>query len=177
MIRIQCRLRVILQSPMLPSKREDMPQELRRAAAAAVYFHVVIMIVHGVAHGRLHVELSVGAAVFVAAVIGIAPIVALVLIQSGRRRQGAAILAVSMTASLVFGVSNHFFLESADHVAHIADGPWKLPFQVTAWLLVGSEGAASMIALQLLSSQTSTALMFNKPAARTEVAKGGQPDA
>jgi hypothetical protein len=108
-----------------------------------------MVIVHGVAHERLHVLLSAWAGVFVV-VIGIAPILALVLLKHGRRLWGAGILATAMAASLIFGIWNHFFVPGGDHVAHLPLGTWRLPFQVTAALLVVAEGAGLILGLLLL---------------------------
>jgi len=89
----------------------------------------------------------------VAAVIGIAPILAVVLLKSGSRLKGAGTLAVAMAASLLFGIWNHFLVHAADHVAYIPGGPWRLPFQVTAGLLVITEVMGFILALRLVRSQ------------------------
>lgn len=123
---------------------------LTSAAAALVYAHAGIVMVHGAAHARLRVPLSTWAGVFVAVVIGIAPFLALVLLMYGKWFQGVGILAASMVASFLFGVWNHFAIPGGDHVAHISNGPWRLPFQITAGLLVVTEGIGSMLALPLL---------------------------
>src|SRR4051794_39779367 len=88
-----------------------------RSAFALVYVHAGIVIVHGVAHARLHVSLSIWAGVFVAAVIGIAPVLALVLLKRGKRFQGAGVLTTAMAASFFFGIWNHFVVHGGDHVA------------------------------------------------------------
>ena len=123
------------------------------AAAALVYVHAGIVIVHGAAHARLHVALSTWAGVFVAVVIGIAPIAGLVLLKRGNRLKGAGTLATAMAASFVFGIWNHFFVPGGDHVTHLSSGPWRLPFQVTAGLLAVTEGIGLLLALRLLCSQ------------------------
>ena len=77
---------------------------LTRAAIALVYVHAAVLIVHGAAHARLHVPLSTWGSVFVAAVIGIAPIVGLVLLKHGNRLQGTGVLGTAMAGSLFFGI-------------------------------------------------------------------------
>jgi len=118
-----------------------------------VYVHAGIVIVHGAAHASLHVALSTWASVFVAVVIGIAPILALVLLKHGSRLKGAGILAMTMAASFLFGIWNHFVVHGGDHVCHIPVGNWRLPFQVTAGLLAATEGLGLILALQLLRSR------------------------
>jgi hypothetical protein len=135
------------------SENAKQPISSTGAAAALVYAHAGVFIVHGVAHSQLHVELSTWAKVFVAAVIGIAPILAVVLLKSGSRLKGAGTLAIAMAASLLFGIWNHFFVHAADHVADIPGGPWRLPFQVTAGLLVTTEVMGFVLALRLVRSQ------------------------
>jgi hypothetical protein len=100
-----------------------------RAAVALVYVHAGVVVIHGVAHARLHVVLSTRATVFVAAVIGIAPIQALVLLKHGNRVKGAGTLGTAMAGSFFFGIWNHFFVHGADHVAHISGGPGDCPFR------------------------------------------------
>jgi hypothetical protein len=121
-----------------------------RAAVALVYVHAGIFIIHGAAHARLHVALSTWAGVFVAMVIGIAPVAAIVLLKRGSRLKGAGTLATAMAASLLFGLWNHFFVHGGDHVAHVAGGPWRLPFQVTAGFLAVTEATGLIMALRLM---------------------------
>ena len=135
------------------SESAKQPLSSTGAAAVLVYAHASVFIVHGIAHSQLHVELSTWANVFVAAVIGIAPIVAVVLLKSGSRLKGAGTLAIAMAASLLFGIWNHFFVQGGDHVAYIPSGSWRLPFQITAGLLVVTEAIGLILALQLVRSQ------------------------
>ena len=142
--------------PYMKGESETATEAARstRAAAALVYVHAGIVIVHGLAHARLHVPLSTWAGVFVAVLIGIMPIVALVLLKKRSRFKGAVTLGTAMAASLVFGIWNHFVVQGGDHITHLSGGPWRLPFQVTAGLLAVTEGIGGILALQLLRSQT-----------------------
>ena len=123
---------------------------LLRATGAAVVIHAGVTIVHGAAHSQLHIELSPWGKVFVAGVIGIGPIAGLFLLWAGHLRKGAAILSMTMAGALLFGLWNHFLADGADHVAHLPAGSWRLPFQITAWLLLATEGAGFAAAAALL---------------------------
>jgi hypothetical protein len=48
----------------------------------------------------------------------------------------------------VFGIVNHFVIESADHVAHITSDAWRLPFQVTAVSLALLEAAGTAVGIR-----------------------------
>jgi hypothetical protein len=112
---------------------------LWRAAQAVVYSHAAIVAAHGVAHARLHVELSSGAQAFVLIVIVLGPLAALAVWKSGRPAIGGVMLAAVMAGSLVFGVWNHFVVGGGDHVAHLLEGVWRPVFQLSAGLLALAE--------------------------------------
>src|SRR5437764_3639987 len=94
----------------------DMPREFVITAALVVLVHTFVMLVHGVAHMRLNVELSPWAGIYVLGIVGIGPIAGLLLLRSSRKRAGATILLTTMTGSLLFGLWNHFIAHGADHV-------------------------------------------------------------
>src|SRR6516225_10088736 len=94
--------------------------------AAAVLAHLVISMVHGAAHSGANVPLSLPATLFVFLVILAGPVAGLALSWRAERL-GSAIVALTMAGSLVFGVVNHFLLESPDHVGHVA-AQWRLLF-------------------------------------------------
>ena len=119
-------------------------------AAAIVLAHLVVNIVHGMAHSRMQIGLSALGNAFVILVILIGPIAGLVLLWAGQVRKGAAIVAITMAASFLFGLCNHFVVSSADHVAHLPEGEWKSPFVVTAWLLLVTEAAGTVVGTALL---------------------------
>jgi hypothetical protein len=123
---------------------------MKRWAIAAVLAHLVIYIVHGMAHSALHIGLPLWGNLFVIAVIGVGPIAGLLLLWSRRVRSGALTLALTMAGSLLFGLWYHFVVSGADHLAHLPDDPWKLPFQVTAVLLLLTEAAGTLVGMALL---------------------------
>lgn len=110
-----------------------------RAALAAILAHTVVSAVHGEAHRHLGVGLSVWQARYVGLVIVAAPLVAGVLLLLKRRREGGALLGVSMAGSLLFGVYFHFIFSSPDHVSHQSAAGWGLVFMATSVLLAATE--------------------------------------
>jgi hypothetical protein len=122
-------------------------------AAALVGAHAVVTLVHGAAHAALGVFTSVAANAFIVLVIGLGPFVGLALLAGGRRSLGAAVLAATMAGSFVFGAWNHFVVAGPDHVAHLAPGPWRATFQVTAVLLAATETAGTALGLGLLGAR------------------------
>ena len=125
---------------------------MRRGLAAVVLAHLGISFVHGWAHSGARVDLSPGAMLFVYGVILAGPLAGLVVMRR-REAVGAALIAATMTAALLFGVVNHFINAGSDHVAHVA-AAWRPLFGSTAALLAISEAAAAAIAIQRLRART-----------------------
>lgn len=134
---------------------QPLPRTLVITAALVVLVHTVVMLVHGAAHTRLNIELSPWANIYVFA-IGTGPIIGFFFLRSSRQRTGAMILFITMVGALLFGLWNHFIAHGADHVMDLQAGPWRLPFQVTAGLLLVSEAIGAVIAFVLLGT-------FNTP--------------
>ena len=123
-----------------------------RWLTAAVLSHLAISFVHGAAHAGADVPLSPAANLFVYIVILAGPIVGLALSRLGWRI-GNWVIAITMAASLVFGVVNHFLLASPDHVAHVAQ-QWRTLFATTAVLLALTEAVGSGLAIRLARERT-----------------------
>jgi len=117
-----------------------------RALAAVVLTHLAISVVHGAAHTGARVDLGAAGMAFVYIVILAGPLVGLG-VAFRRPRLGAAIVALSMAGALVFGVVNHFFIQGADHVAHVAR-EWRALFASTAALLAIIEAAGTVIGMR-----------------------------
>jgi hypothetical protein len=120
-----------------------------RWLTAAVLSHLAISFVHGAAHAG---PLSLAANLFVYIVILAGPIVGLVLTWLGWGI-GNWVIAITMAASLIFGVVNHFLLASPDHVAHVAQ-QWRTLFAATAVLLALTEAVGSVLAIRLARERT-----------------------
>lgn len=119
---------------------------------AVVAAHAGVTLVHGAAHAALGVTLSAAANAFVVLVIVVGPFAGLALLLAGRRSAGALVLGLTMAGALVFGAFNHFVVAGPDHVAHLAAGPWRRTFQVSAALLAAIETAGVALGLDLLRS-------------------------
>jgi len=124
---------------------------IRSWLAAVVVAHLFISVVHGTAHNGAHVSLSPAGTLFVFLVILVGPLVGLALAWRSPRT-GYLVVALTMAASLVFGVANHFLIAGTDHVAHVS-GPWRPLFAATAVLLALSEGAGAVVALRAAQEQ------------------------
>jgi hypothetical protein len=115
-----------------------------------VLVHLLINLRHGAAHAELHIGLGVAGQLFVAVVIPISPLVAMVLLWTRHQRVGLMLLAVSMAGSLVFGVVNHFVMPGPDQVGQQGSGQWSATFAVTAWLLAITETVGVVLPLVFL---------------------------
>jgi hypothetical protein len=129
---------------------QPLPRTFVITAALVVLVHTAVMLVHGAAHMRLNIDLSLLANIYVLGVVGIGPITGLFFLKSSRQRTGTTILFITMIGALLFGLWNHFIAQGADHVMHPQAGLWRLPFQVTAGLLLISEASGAVIAFALL---------------------------
>jgi hypothetical protein len=123
---------------------------MRKAIIAAtwvVWLHVLVAILHSVAHVEMHVlPASFFDYAFIVVVILIAPVVALFLLKNAPlSRLGALLLFLSMLGALLYGLVNHFLLPGADNATHMSPGVWQLPFLVTSYLLLVLEAAGSVI--------------------------------
>jgi len=119
-----------------------------------VVAHLVISVVHGIAHTRANVPLSPAASLFVLVVILAGPIIGLATMWASVRA-GSWLVAITMVGALVFGVLNHFVFASADHVAHV-DPQWQPLFATTAVLLAFTEGLGTVLALTLVQAEQLT---------------------
>jgi hypothetical protein len=128
------------------------PRTFLITAALVVLVHTVVMLVHCAAHMQLNIELSPWAKIYVLGIVGTGPITGLIFLTSRWQRAGATILFITMMGGLLFGLWNHFIAKGGDQVMHLQAGLWRLPFQVTAGLLLVSEAAGAAIAFALLGA-------------------------
>lgn len=130
-----------------------------RLATGLVVIHLAVNLIHGAAHSGAEVPITVLQNAFVWIVILIGPLVAVWLMRTNRRF-GAELLALTMGGALIFGVVNHFVVDSVDHVSRVTNETWRLPFQLSAALLLFLEaagvsiGGAAIVAKQPPSRQT-----------------------
>lgn len=119
---------------------------MKKAAAwstAIIVAHLIVSFVHGMAHDKLHIDLSRTQLLFVVAVITAAPILSVVLLWTRQRRFGGWLLVTSMGAALLFGAYYHFLLPGPDNILQVRSEDWALPFQVTAVLLALLEAGSA----------------------------------
>jgi hypothetical protein len=122
-----------------------------------IWLHVIVVVLHGIAHGGAGVPLtSLSPKVLVVLAIGlgigIAPLVALSLLYLRWFQWGALLLCLSMLGSLLFGVWNHFLLPGPDNIASLSAGIWQFPFRATAFLLALIEATGTITGAWLLFS-------------------------
>ena len=85
-------------------------------ATAIVVAHLLVNLMHGLAHRELRVGLAPPASIFVIVVVLISPLIALALLWTAEKRLGLILLSLSMFGSLLFGLYHHFLAVSPDHV-------------------------------------------------------------
>jgi len=111
--------------------------------ATVVVLHLIVTLVHGSAHNGAAVQQGAAAMAFIVLVIIAGPLVGLALMwlhPSG----GARLIGITMAASLLFGLINHFIIPGPDHVAHVA-AAWRALFGSTAVMLVVTEAAGAAL--------------------------------
>lgn len=129
-----------------------MPSTLERGnslaplLAAAVVIHAVIGLWHGAAHSEVPVPLTSAQQVFVGVIVMLAPLVGAGLLWSRWRRSAALLIAAAMLGSLIFGVLNHFVLDSADNVVSIPEHVSRHGFVLSAALIAISETMGTVVA-------------------------------
>ena len=128
------------------------PRTLWKWMAASVLVHLLVSMIHGAAHTWASVPMSLAANLFVFVVILAGPLIGLGL-SFRTKLYGGVVVALTMGAALVFGVANHFFIDSPDHISHIAT-PWRSLFVTTAVLLTITELLGLAIALRLIRQPT-----------------------
>jgi len=129
------------------------PDPKRRAASygtAIVLAHLLVSLVHGVAHQELGIDLSVAEMLFVRAVILLGPLLAMALLWTRWQRSGFGLLALTMSGSLIFGLYHHFVAMGPDHVTAQGAGLWGTTFVITACLLFLAEALGTYVGVRFL---------------------------
>lgn len=113
-----------------------------------VLAHLLVALLHERAHAIAAVAPSTVSAAFIGIVIVAAPLAGLAM----TRYTGTAghwTIACSMTGAFVFGLVNHFVIESPGYVAHVTAAAAPL-FATTAVLLGTLKIVSCMLALRTL---------------------------
>ena len=116
------------------------PKRIANLGVMMVAFHFIVVVVHSVAHMRLHIDMNLWQSVYIMLVIVVLPVVSGALLWR-RARGGFFLLSSSMLGALLFGGYYHFMATGADNVASLGSHAWAAPFQVTAVLLAVTEAA------------------------------------
>jgi hypothetical protein len=127
-----------------------MSRAAKYATATVVATHLLINVVHGVAHREQHVGLAPSGSVFVITVVLILPLVAMALVWTAQKRLGLILLSLSMFGSLLFGLYHHFLVISPDHVRSQPASPWGIAFIFTAYALLITEAIGTYVGIHFL---------------------------
>jgi hypothetical protein len=114
--------------------------KIAQSGTAVVVIHAIANGLHGLAHVKTPVPLSLPQSLFVGIVIFLTPILAAVLLWTQFYRMGSWLLLGAMSGSLLFGVYNHYMVVSPDHFTQVSFAGWGLLFQVTALLIALVDG-------------------------------------
>lgn len=114
--------------------------------AAGVVAHAAVAGWHGAAHTFVPVPLTPMQQAFVGVVIMLLPLVGAGLLWTRWRVAAAALITVTMLASLLFGIINHFVLDSPDHVLSVPHHDWQHGFVLSAALVAVSEAVGAVLA-------------------------------
>ncbi len=123
---------------------------LNKYATVIVVAHLLVNIVHGLAHRELRIGLAPPASMFVIVVVLIFPLIAMGLLWTARKRFGLILLSLSMFGSLLFCLYHHFLAVSPDHVRSQPPSPWGTTFVLTAYLLLITEAIGTYVGVHFL---------------------------
>ncbi len=119
-------------------------------ATAIVVAHLLVNIVHGLAHRELHGGLAPLASIFVIVVVLVFPLIATGLLWTAKKRLGLILLSLSMFGSLIFGLYHHFLTVSPDHIHSQPSVGWGTTFVLTAYLLLITEAIGTYVGVHFL---------------------------
>ena len=119
---------------------------LERAGIAIIGLHLLVGIIHSLAHSALQIFMAPWQNAYILLVITVLPLVAAFLLWR-RSRLGFLLLFISMLGSLIFGGYYHFVAPGPDNVSEFSRHAWTLPFQLSAVTLALLEAAGAAIGL------------------------------
>lgn len=128
---------------------------MKITALVIIAAHVVVVVLHSIAHNVLPVEATPAQLAFIVPVILVAPVVAAIMLAKFEKA-GMVLLTASMLGALVFGIYYHFVADTIDHVAHVAHREplfWSQMFQITSYLLAITETVGVVVGLISLLRQ------------------------
>ena len=120
-------------------------QRLDRYLVGFVGAHFAVTLVHAGSHFALQILPTGLDVVFILSVITIGPIVGLLVLRFNRIL-AAALLAVLLAASFVYGFHSHFLSPGPDKVTLVISESWTIVFVVTAAMIGALEIAGVVVA-------------------------------
>ena len=81
--------------------------------------------------------------------VNLLPVAGLILFAKGSQKIAAGLVTVPLGVALVIGFGAHFLSSGNDNVFHMPPGELRLPFQVSAVLLVVLEAVGAFLGLQM----------------------------
>lgn len=111
-----------------------------RYATIVVVIHAIVVALHGLAHEKIPVSLSLLQSLFVGSIIVIAPLSAMILLWTPFQQVGSWLLLSSMAGANLFGVYYHFIVISPDHISQVPFAGFGILFRITTILLFLTEG-------------------------------------
>jgi hypothetical protein len=124
--------------------------KIAQYGTAIVVMHVLLHVLHGLAHNEIPVPLSRFQGLFVGVVVILAPIIAAGLLWTPFYRIGSWLLLGSFAGSLLSAIYNHHLVISPDHVSQVSFEGWGLLFQATAYLMLVVDGLGCWIGVLAL---------------------------
>jgi hypothetical protein len=124
--------------------------KIAQYGTAVVVMHALLHGLHGLAHNKIPVPLSLLQSLFVGVVVILAPIIAAGLLWTLFYRIGSWLLLGSMAGSLLSAIYNHHLVISPDHVSQVSFEGWGLLFQFTAYLMLIVDGLGCWISVLAL---------------------------
>ena len=138
-----------------------MKRHFSRYATLLVLAHFLALIAHKSAHASLGIGVSQWQYAFIISVIFAAPLLSAVLLWTRHAKPGIVLLGVSISASLVFGLTYHFFVAGTDNVMAVRHNSAGPAFITTAVLLCVIETWICGLCFRQLTRLTSKEAMSN----------------
>jgi hypothetical protein len=118
--------------------------------ASIVLIHLLVSFAHGYAHRELGIALSMFQSMFVFIVILILPVIAMVFTWTAWKRSGLILLALSMAASLLFGLYYHFLAAGPDNVHSQPASSLGTTFALTSYGVLITEAIGAYLGIHFL---------------------------
>jgi len=118
---------------------------LRIPLAGIVLVHLAVALWHGATHAHIPVPLTSLQSAFVTLIIIILPLIGAGLLWTRYWSAAAWLITLSMLASFLFGLVNHFVLHSPDYVLEVPAHAWRHSFVLSAVLVAVTEAIGTVL--------------------------------